>query len=80
METLFPRDGETISSETTPEAPAGGSDMFDRFRHDESGASLVEYGLLVGLIAVIAITSVSALGQMKDVFAKINNTMAGYNL
>lgn len=54
--------------------------MFDRFRHDESGASLVEYGLLVGLIAVIAITSVSALGQMKDVFAKINNTMAGYNL
>jgi pilus assembly protein Flp/PilA len=32
------------------------------FLKDESGASAVEYGLLVGLIAVVIILSVTALG------------------
>jgi pilus assembly protein Flp/PilA len=32
------------------------------FFKDESGASAVEYGLLVALIAVIIITAVTALG------------------
>ena len=32
------------------------------FFKDESGASAVEYGLLVGLIAVVIIGAVSALG------------------
>ena len=32
------------------------------FFKDESGASAVEYGLLVGLIAVVIITSVTTLG------------------
>ena len=32
------------------------------FFKDESGASAVEYGLLVGLIAVVIITAVSSLG------------------
>jgi pilus assembly protein Flp/PilA len=39
-----------------------------RFRRDEKGASLVEYGLLVGLIAVVCIAAVSLLGS----------TMSGY--
>ena len=55
--------------------------MLASFIRDESGASLVEYGLLVGLIAVVAITAVSALGQkVKNVFATVNNTLNGYNL
>ncbi len=29
---------------------------------DESGASMVEYGLLIALIALVAITAVKALG------------------
>jgi pilus assembly protein Flp/PilA len=33
-----------------------------RFFQDESGASAVEYGLLVALIAVVIITAVSLLG------------------
>lgn len=33
------------------------------FFKDESGASLVEYGLLVGLIAVAAITAVTSVGN-----------------
>ena len=32
------------------------------FFKDESGASAVEYGLLVGLIAVVIITAVTTLG------------------
>jgi pilus assembly protein Flp/PilA len=34
-----------------------------RFFKDESGASAVEYGLLVALIAVVIITSVKTLGS-----------------
>jgi pilus assembly protein Flp/PilA len=32
-------------------------------KHDETGASLVEYGLLVALIAVVAIVAVQLLGR-----------------
>jgi pilus assembly protein Flp/PilA len=42
--------------------------LVSRFRRDEKGASLVEYGLLVGLIAVVCIAAVSLLGS----------TMSGY--
>jgi pilus assembly protein Flp/PilA len=42
--------------------------VVSRFRRDEKGASLVEYGLLVGLIAVVCIAAVSLLGS----------TMSGY--
>ena len=33
-----------------------------RFVNDESGATAVEYGLLVALIAVVIITAVTTLG------------------
>jgi pilus assembly protein Flp/PilA len=35
---------------------------FKNFFKDESGASAVEYGLLVALIAVVIITAVTTLG------------------
>ena len=39
------------------------------FFKDESGASAVEYGLLVALIAVVIITAVTALGTtVKNTF------------
>ncbi|HZK12872.1 MAG TPA: Flp family type IVb pilin [Desulfobaccales bacterium] len=41
------------------------------FINDEEGASAVEYGLLVGLIAVVIIVAVTALG------AKLNVLFAG---
>jgi pilus assembly protein Flp/PilA len=37
--------------------------FINRFRRDEEGAALVEYGMLVGLIAVICIAAVTLLGQ-----------------
>jgi pilus assembly protein Flp/PilA len=36
--------------------------MFARIRPDEEGAALVEYGMLVGLIAVVCLVAVTTLG------------------
>jgi len=37
-------------------------DLFTRFVKNEEGAALVEYGLLVGLIAVVCVGAVTTLG------------------
>ena len=40
------------------------------------GAALVEYGILVGLIAVLAITAVLALGEtVQGVFTTVSSTL-----
>ena len=36
--------------------------ILNRFRQNEEGAALVEYGMLVGLIAVICVAAVTLLG------------------
>jgi pilus assembly protein Flp/PilA len=44
---------------------AKGTDMthlIRRFCYDDRGAALVEYGMLVGLIAVICVVAVTTLG------------------
>lgn len=42
------------------------------FIQDESGASLVEYGLLVGLIAIAAIVALQAVGtSVSDLFSSV---------
>ncbi|HEX3406119.1 MAG TPA: Flp family type IVb pilin [Caulobacteraceae bacterium] len=38
------------------------SKFVSRFVNDESGATAIEYGLIVALIAVVIISAVSALG------------------
>lgn len=41
------------------------------------GAALVEYGILVGLIAVVAITAVVTLGQqVTSVFDTVTSTLS----
>jgi pilus assembly protein Flp/PilA len=46
--------------------------LINRFRRDEEGAALVEYGILVGLIAVVCIASVVIVGtQISTVFSTI---------
>ena len=37
--------------------------LINRLRREEQGAALVEYGMLVGLIAVICVAAVTLLGQ-----------------
>jgi pilus assembly protein Flp/PilA len=52
--------------------------LIDRFRRDEQGAALVEYGILVGLIAVICIASVVIVGtQVSTAFSNIAATLSG---
>jgi pilus assembly protein Flp/PilA len=47
------------------------------FRRNEEGAALVEYGMLVGLIAVICIVAVTTLGQeVSDAFSRIATALA----
>jgi pilus assembly protein Flp/PilA len=47
--------------------------MLDRAR-SERGASMVEYALLVGLIAVVAVVAVAALGGgISGLFSSANN-------
>jgi pilus assembly protein Flp/PilA len=44
----------------------------DRLQREEKGATAVEYGLMVGLIAVVIITAVTLLGtDLKALFESI---------
>ena len=38
------------------------TNLFKRFAKDESGATAIEYGLIVALIAVVIITAVTTVG------------------
>jgi pilus assembly protein Flp/PilA len=51
--------------------------LVDRFRRDQQGAALAEYGLLVALIAVICVVAVTALGtQVSTAFSMIASDLA----
>ena len=46
------------------------------FLKDEEGASMVEYGLLVGLIALVAIGAVTTLGSsVSTLFSNISSSL-----
>jgi pilus assembly protein Flp/PilA len=50
----------------------------DRLKRDERGATAVEYGLMVGLIAVVIIGAVTLLGtELKDLFTDVKNSLSG---
>jgi len=51
--------------------------LIARFRRDDEGAALVEYGMLVGLIAVICVVAVTTLGtEVSSAFSKIANALS----
>ncbi|RBY95499.1 Flp family type IVb pilin [Blastococcus sp. TF02-8] len=48
----------------------------DRLRREEKGATAVEYGLMVALIAVVIIGVVSALGgQLSELFSGVGEEL-----
>jgi pilus assembly protein Flp/PilA len=52
--------------------------LINRFRRDDEGAALVEYGMLVGLIAVICVVAVTTLGtEVSTAFSKIASSLTG---
>jgi len=49
-----------------------------RFGDDERGASLVEYALLVALIAVVCIVAITFLGKSAESkFSTVGNSISG---
>ena len=53
--------------------------LINRFRREDEGAALVEYGMLVGLIAVICIVAVTTLGtEVSTAFSNIASALAGF--
>ncbi len=54
------------------------SKLFCSFCKGEEGATAVEYGLMVALIAVAIITTVTALGQGLDsLFGQVGQAVSG---
>jgi pilus assembly protein Flp/PilA len=48
-----------------------------KFFQDESGATMVEYGLMVALIACVVIAAVTAIGgSLNSIFLKISGILA----
>jgi pilus assembly protein Flp/PilA len=48
----------------------------NRLQREEKGATAVEYGLMVGLIAAVIIGTVFALGgQLNDLFAAVSGAI-----
>jgi pilus assembly protein Flp/PilA len=49
----------------------------DRFAADESGATMVEYTILIGLITVVAIALIASVGTwVKNAWTVVNSTLA----
>jgi pilus assembly protein Flp/PilA len=47
------------------------------FLKDESGATAIEYGLIAGLIAVVIITAVTAIGTgLNAKFTSVSNSLS----
>ncbi|HEX3524452.1 MAG TPA: Flp family type IVb pilin [Stellaceae bacterium] len=52
--------------------------LMNRLRRDDEGAALVEYGMLVGLIAVICVVAVTTLGtEVSTAFSRIAGALSG---
>ena len=50
---------------------------WNRFVHEEEGATMVEYGLMVALIAVICIAAVTLLGtSVSSLFGGVSNNVS----
>jgi pilus assembly protein Flp/PilA len=60
-------------------ARAAHGTLLERAR-TERGASMVEYALLVGLIAVVAVVAIAALGGgISNLFSSANTCVGGLN-
>lgn len=52
--------------------------MFSTMLRDDEGATMVEYGVIVALIAAVCIGVVTALGtQVSAAFSKVSTAMTG---
>ena len=54
----------------------GGNNMLRNWFKDEEGQGMVEYGLIIGLIAVVVIVALVALGpKIREMFNDVNEKL-----
>ncbi len=52
--------------------------MLKTFLKDESGATMIEYGLIAALVSVAAIAALGLLGSaLVDIFTNVKNELTG---
>ena len=52
--------------------------LINRFRRDDEGAALVEYGMLIGLIAPVCLVAITTLGtEISSAFSYYALHLAG---
>ena len=52
--------------------------MLKAFLQDESGATMIEYGLIAALVSVAAIAALGLLGSsLVDIFTNVKNELTG---
>ncbi len=52
--------------------------ILKRFVREEEGATMVEYGLMVALIAIVCIVAVAAVGtQLNTKFSNVSGSISG---
>jgi pilus assembly protein Flp/PilA len=50
--------------------------MINWFKNEESGQGMVEYALIIALIAIVVIAGLAILGpKIRDMFVKIGNNL-----
>jgi pilus assembly protein Flp/PilA len=50
--------------------------LITRFMHEDDGQDLIEYGLLIGIITVAAMTAISAIGpKVGTYFTTLNSNL-----
>ena len=53
------------------------NDVIKRFVREDRGATMVEYGIMVGLIAAVCIAIIGLMGgEIRDVFAGVEADLA----
>lgn len=55
--------------------------LVGRLVKEEEGQAMTEYGLLVGLIAIVVIVAITTVGtELKGIFTKIGTKLTGANV
>jgi pilus assembly protein Flp/PilA len=55
-------------------------ELMKRLIHEEEGQGMVEYGLIIGLIALVLIAALTALnGGLSTIFNRMTTTLNGTN-
>lgn len=51
--------------------------LLSRFANDESGATAIEYGLIAGIVSIVIITALGAVGtQLTNLFTRISTSLS----